>query len=99
MTAEQLQTYAGTYASPAFDSVLTVQDGSLVAQDVPKGGFPDKDSPPVPAEQPSRLAFVGHDRVIGLDPSMKGAHAEFLRDAAGNLEWLRHDGRLLRRQE
>jgi CubicO group peptidase (beta-lactamase class C family) len=98
-TTEQLQAYAGTYSSLLYDIVLTVQDGSLVAQDVPKGGFPDKDSPPRPANQPSRLAFVGPDRLIGLDPSLQGAHSEFLRDADGRLEWLRLGGRLLRRQE
>src|SRR5262249_47890789 len=85
MTIEQLQVYAGTYTSLLSEVVLTVQDGYLVAQDVPKGGFPDKDSPPGPAEPPSRLAFVGPDRVVGLDPSMRGAHAEFLRDTMGNL--------------
>ncbi len=99
MTEGELAAYAGTYTSAHWDAVLTVRDGYLVEQDVPKGGFPDTDSPPGPTDPPSRLAFIGADRVLGLDAQMKGARSEFLRDDSGAIVWYRNGGRLLRRKE
>jgi CubicO group peptidase (beta-lactamase class C family) len=99
MSDEQLAAFAGTYTSAHWDAVLAVQDGYLVEQDVPKGGFPDKDSPPPPSDPPSRLAFIAPDRVLGLDAQMKGSRSEFLRDDAGRIVWYRNGGRLLRRKE
>ena len=98
MTEGELGTYAGRYTTAHWDVVLTVKDDYLVEQDVPKGGFPDKDSPPGPTDPPSRLAFIAPDRVIGLDAQMKGARAEFLRDETGAIIWYRNGGRLARRQ-
>lgn len=94
----QLAPYAGRYTSVLQDLELTMQDGMLILQDVPKGGFPLQDSPPRPASPPTRLAFYDPDLVLALDQPYKDQRGEFLRDANGTLIWLRISGRLHRRE-
>ena len=81
------------------DLDLTVRDGVLILQDVPKGGFPTRESPPRPALPPTRLVFYGPDLVVALDAPYTDARGEFLRDADGQLTWLRIGGRLHRRED
>jgi hypothetical protein len=76
---------------------LTVRDGELVAQMIPKGGFPKRDTPPGPPPPPTRVGVCADDRVVALDPPYKGARGEFLRDGAGAITWLRFGGRIARR--
>jgi hypothetical protein len=38
------------------------------------------------------------DRVVALDPPLKGAHGEFLRNPDGSIAWFRWGGRIARRQ-
>jgi hypothetical protein len=94
---DSLPEYAGHYDGRLTDIDLKVEQGSLIMQTTSKGGFPKKDSPPGPAQPPSRVAFTAHDRVLALDPPFEGAQAEFLRSEAGTIEWLRGGGRLYRR--
>jgi CubicO group peptidase (beta-lactamase class C family) len=98
MTAEQLQQYVGRYTSVLDEIELKPgSDGALVAQVTPKGGFPTRESPAPPAPPPTRVAFVGTDHAITLDPPLKDQHAEFLRDDSGAIEWARVGGRIHRR--
>ncbi|MEJ5223219.1 MAG: serine hydrolase domain-containing protein [Anaerolineales bacterium] len=91
---EELAEYTGHYDLPlsAFD--LTARDGYLVLTDVPRGGFPTPNTPPGPPQPPVRLAFYDADKVIGLDEPNKGALGDFIRDAEGNVRFLRISGRV-----
>jgi hypothetical protein len=93
-----LATYTGTYTTRLNDMKLYVEDGRLMVEVIPKGGFPDVDSPPSPAPPPSRLAFFEPDRIIALDPPLINTKAEFIRDESGGIIWLR-TSRLLRKTE
>jgi hypothetical protein len=84
-----LSPYLGDYEAALDRLTIYLQDGELMAQMTPKGGFPDKHSPPGPTPPPSRLAFYADDRVVALDPPMIHTRAEFLRDEAGDIVWLR----------
>jgi hypothetical protein len=64
-----------------------------------KGGFPTSTTPPTPNPPPSRVAFIGKDLLEALDPPLKGARAEFLRDNSAAIIWMRIGGRLTSRQK
>jgi CubicO group peptidase (beta-lactamase class C family) len=85
----RLAEYVGLYEAYMSNLELTLSNGRLSLQIIPKGGFPDKDSPPEPAPPPTRLAFYQPDRVIALDPPLTGDRLEFLRDENGRIAWLR----------
>lgn len=99
LDAAELRQYEGEYDAPSTRVALAVEEGGLVLRLTPKGGFPKPDSPPYgPAPPPAPVAIVGEDRALVTDGMMKGARAEFLRDAAGAVEWFRFGGRIMRRQ-
>ncbi len=98
LTAAELAPYAGRYRAALMELELTVQGDGLVAQMIPQGGFPKRDSPAGPKPPPTRLALGAEDAVIALDPPFKDARGEFLRDEQGALTWLRFGGRMARRQ-
>ena len=97
LDAAALEEYLGTYTARLGDLELYLDGEQLMARQIPHGGFPDVDSPPSPAPPPSRLAFFAPDCLIALDPPLINMKAEFLRDAAGRIEWLR-TSRLHRKQ-
>ncbi len=98
LAASALTPYAGEYHAALTDLALTIEGDGLVMQVTPKGGFPQRDSPPGPTPPPSRLALGEDDLVIALDPPFKDARGEFVRDADGTIGWLRFGGRIARRQ-
>jgi CubicO group peptidase (beta-lactamase class C family) len=93
----ELAEYAGRYTAALADYELTPGDGVLVAAVTPKGGFPKRDSPPLPAPPPAPLAFYGDDLVFVPEGRWKGAKGQFLRDDDGRIGWLRLGGRIHRR--
>lgn len=97
LPAAQLERYAGRYEAALSAVELRVDGSGLVAQVVPKGGFPTIDTPPPPPPPPVRLAFFEADRVLVLDAPFKDSRAEFVRGADGQIVWLRWGGRLHRR--
>ena len=97
-TVEELAQYVGVYDFRLTKLELTLQEGVLIAQATPKGGFPKPDLPPPPAPPPGRIALYAPDRAVALDPPSTGARIEFLRDPDGNITWLRVSGRVHRRQ-
>ena len=96
-TPEQLQEYAGTYQAAMSKMELSVEDGALKAQMIPLGGFPKADSPAGPTPPPVRVAFCGEDQLIVLDPPFTDTRADILRDANGQIAWLRFGSRLAKR--
>ena len=87
--AERLREYAGRYTGALTDLAIGVENGGLVLNVTPKGGFPLKETPPPPAPPTMHTAYVGEDRFVVLDGPMKGRRGEFLRDASGAIVWLR----------
>ena len=96
MEPEQLKHYVGDYDAPEDWVEVRVRDGELWLQQHPKGGFPTPDDPPGETPPPTRLAFWGEDKIIGLDEPFKGARGEFLRNADGSISWFRFSSRVHR---
>lgn len=88
-SAAELDEVLGIYEAQLDSLRLYVEEGQLMVQSTPKGGFPDVDSPPSPAPPPCRAAFCGPDRLIILDEPLINIKAEFLRDDDGRILWLR----------
>ena len=93
-----LAEYVGLYTARLSHVELKLEEGQLMARIIPQGGFPDVNSPASPPSPPSRVAFYAPDRIVALDPPLINLKAEFLRDDAGHIVWMR-TSRLQRRQE
>ena len=87
--------YLGTYASALMEVELKRDDERLLLVVNPKGGFPKKDSPPMPGPPPEPVAFYAPDRLFSTDGGP--GEAEFLRAADGSIEWFRVGGRVMAR--
>jgi CubicO group peptidase (beta-lactamase class C family) len=87
--------YLGTYTSPLADVELRRDDGSLVVVYTPKGGFPHKDSPPMPGPPPAPVEFYAEDGLFVPEGPLEGMEAEFLRGADGRIAWFRFGGRTM----
>jgi hypothetical protein len=96
---DALAEYAGCYTAPLNDLALSVEEGALKLQLLPKGGFPEPDSPPGPTPPPAHLALASRDLAYVADGPGKGSTAEFLRGDDGRIRWLRMGGRVHRRVE
>jgi CubicO group peptidase (beta-lactamase class C family) len=92
----ELLAYTGRYDSAVAQRNLYLQDGVLMLQSIPHGGFPTPDSPPGEPPPPIRLAFWAADKVIALDEPFKGARGEFLRNTDGTIAWFRFASRVHR---
>jgi CubicO group peptidase (beta-lactamase class C family) len=97
---ERLAEYVGRYETPACtlnialpDIELTLRDSVLLISFTARGGYPTKESPQ-PAPPPAPLAFIGPDRVTGLDNDAEDLYGEFLRDVHGRITWFRWGSRI-----
>jgi CubicO group peptidase (beta-lactamase class C family) len=79
LAADQLAPYAGRYRAPLNDVEVTVVDGALRFQGIPKGGFPTRDTPPGPQGPPVTVAFHAEDAVVATDGPFRGATGQFVR--------------------
>lgn len=98
LSATELAPYSGIYRATLSDLAITVADGGLVMQSHPKGGFPQRDTPPGPPPSPTRLDLGPDDTLIALDPPFKGTRGEFLRDENGAIAWVRFGSRIAKRE-
>jgi CubicO group peptidase (beta-lactamase class C family) len=90
-----LSEYEGTWRGPF--ELWSVRAGAAPGEiDLEPRAHPPRPgvwTPPAPP--PSRWVFYAPDRMVALAPeSLRGARAEFVRDASGRLAWLRCGGRL-----
>jgi CubicO group peptidase (beta-lactamase class C family) len=93
-----LAEYAGRYHATLEHLDVRVDGGRLEVTGAPPPRFVvDPDRIPLP-RPPAHLSFVGRDKAAVLTGERRGERVEFLRDASGNVEWLRWDGRIARRQ-
>ena len=93
----QLAAYAGRYDAAMGLREIRLEEGSLVLQVTPRGGFPTPDAPPPPPPPPMHIALYAEDRAVVLDGPFKDARAEFLRGSDGEIAWLRISGRVHQR--
>jgi CubicO group peptidase (beta-lactamase class C family) len=85
----------GRYVLPRLGYVdIHLRGERLIAEEVPTGGFPTEDTPPAPARPPYTLAFIEEDRLVVIDGKSKGEKVELIRDATGEIKWLRKGSRL-----
>lgn len=82
--------YVGTYVRPSNSVVVRAAAGKLVVQDRPNSGRPGTEMP---------VAFFGQDRAVVVDGPDRGQSIEFVRDAAGRVNWIRVVGRVAVRAE
>jgi CubicO group peptidase (beta-lactamase class C family) len=82
--------YLGTYARPTNTVVVHAEGGKLFVQDHQNSGRVGFDWP---------VAFFGPDRTVVLDGPEKGQTIEFVRDAAGRVNWVRVTGRVAVRRQ
>jgi CubicO group peptidase (beta-lactamase class C family) len=80
--------YVGRYLRPMNAVVARVENGGLVVQVRPNVGTPDADMP---------VAFYGPDRAVVTAGAERGASIEFVRDANGEVQWVRITGRIARK--
>jgi hypothetical protein len=92
--AEELAEYAGRYRAALTEYRLRPADGGLVAEITFQGGFPKRDSPPLPSPPPQTLAFSGDDEVFVPEGRLKGTKGRFLRGPDGEIAWLLMGARL-----
>jgi CubicO group peptidase (beta-lactamase class C family) len=93
-----LAEYAGRYEATLEHLDVRVDVSGLRVTGTPPPRFVvDPQRVPLP-RPPAQLSFVGRDAAAVLTGERRGERIEFLRDAAGHIEWLRWDGRIARRQ-
>ncbi|HEV8637955.1 MAG TPA: serine hydrolase domain-containing protein [Chloroflexota bacterium] len=90
----RLAEYAGRYTGSLSDVELRPEGEELVMHLTLKGGFPTRDSPPLPSPPPTRVALYAQDRLTFLDGPFKEGRAEVIRDGQGRIAWLRIGGRI-----
>jgi CubicO group peptidase (beta-lactamase class C family) len=94
MSPVQMAEYSGRYLAALGDFEIKVDAGKLMAQPLPKGGFPTKDTPAGPPPPPFRIGLVGKDRLAMVEPPIKDIQGEFLRNPDGSIAWLRWGHRI-----
>jgi CubicO group peptidase (beta-lactamase class C family) len=77
--------YIGTYMRPSNAVVVRAEGAKLFVQDRPNQGKPGAEMP---------IAFFGTDRAVVMDGPDRGQSIEFIRDAAGRVNWVRVVGRV-----
>jgi len=92
---DALSEYAAEYRAMLTTSSVVVTNGSLHL--TPYQNRRTGRIQPLP-EAPARLVFYAPDRSVVTEGSHRGERCEFLRDAKGQIVWLRWDGRVARRQ-
>lgn len=99
VASDVLDSCPGLYRSQLDDVELGRLGDALVARSTSRGGFPTRDTPPLPDAVPPliRMGFYAEDRLVGLDPPFLETRAELIRGPEGGVSWLRFGGRIHRR--
>lgn len=94
----ELLEYAGLYEAQAQNIQLVPTGGELQVTIHNKGGFPTPETPPGPNPEPYTTAFYAPDHTLVTAGPQQGTRAEFIRNAQGQIEWLRTGGRIHRKR-
>lgn len=94
LSNEEVAAYVGTYeyALSRFE-VRALVDGQLLIKEEPRPGFPTPHTPAGPSVPAVKAVFVGPDRFMVLDEPRKGEIGDFVRNADGQIAFLRIGGR------
>ena len=91
-TVAELAQYVGKYQGTMRVIELSMDEGRLFADMRFSGGLPsDREQAAMP---PAQAARCGPDELLVLDGAFKGTRADFLRDQAGAIRYLRFGSRL-----
>ena len=94
LSAAELSSMVGIYDAPLDYLKVRKKGAQLTIQSIPKGGFPNHDSPPTgPALPAGVLAFETNSRATVLDGGMQGSRVEVIRDAHGRPAFMHVGGR------
>ena len=95
-SVEALELYVGRYQGTMRAIELRMDEGRLLADIRFRGGLPsDRALADIPSAE---LARCGPDQLFVLEGAFEGTRADFLRDAAGEIRYLRFGSRLNPRQ-
>ncbi|MBN9389964.1 MAG: beta-lactamase family protein [Chloroflexi bacterium] len=98
LDSDEFGAYTGEYRAILSRVAIELKDGELYLQSTSQGGFPKPDSPATPTPPPVRLAFTSPDEAMMLDFPFKGGIIAFIRNEAGEIEWVRFGGRIHKKQ-
>ena len=96
-SADEVSDVLGLYRSRLSEVELRLEGERLVLETRSLGGFPKPDSPPMPSPPPSGVEFTAAGQLRCLDGPLRDVRAQVLRDADGELAWLRFGLRIHRR--
>ena len=89
-----LTAMVGDYDAPLDWLKVRKKGAQLTIQSIPKGGFPNPDSPPTgPALPTGVMAFESDSRATVLDGGLQGSRVEVIRDAQGQVTFVHVSGR------
>ena len=91
-SAEALAQYVGMYKGTMADIELRMEGDGLIATVEAKGGLPSDAPRPQPASM--AVALCGVDVLLMLDGDYKNSRADIIRDAAGEIRYMRFGSRL-----
>jgi CubicO group peptidase (beta-lactamase class C family) len=96
-STDELAQYVGLYRNAFSEVELGLLGGRLVGQFINKGGFPTRETPPLPPPPPVTFAVAAANRLMMLDGGFKNEMADVVRTPDSAIGWLRIGGRLYRR--
>jgi CubicO group peptidase (beta-lactamase class C family) len=89
--------YLGIYETALGRVTISPSDGGIQLDEQDFGGFPTRDSPPLPPLPSMHAYFYTPERWIVTGGPVDGLRGHFLRHENGEVAWLRVSGRLYRR--
>jgi hypothetical protein len=99
ISAEALREFVGRYASLGNDLEISLKDGGLEGQIIPKGGFPTKDSPPPPTPPPFAIGFLDRGNLLVTDGPLKDMAIDVLRGRDEQVAYVRAGFRILKKAQ
>ena len=94
-TVDELRQYEGVYKGTMREITLRLHGADLLADIRILSDLPS-DRPP-PEVAPATVARCGDDQLLVMDGEYEGARADFIRDANGEIQYLRFGSRINRR--
>jgi hypothetical protein len=97
---DELKEYLGEYEAKLTAVTVGVDKGNLTLSQRHLGGFPTEDDEPASIEPspPLMYGFYEKDLIVGLEETNRHNICQFVRDADGNVAWIRSGMRLHKRR-
>jgi len=93
MNDASMAEYVGEYEYSLSRFTVVASGVGILIHETPKGGFPKPESPAGPPVPTVRASFIGNDKFVVHDEPRKGEIGDFVRDANGQIAYLRIGGR------